>query len=117
MALGLIRPTSGEVGLFGSQVTDRDALSPAGSLVDGGTFYPFQSGRDNLRVLARTRGIDGRRIEEMLERVDLSCAEKREFKGYSIGIKQRFGTPLVRFLGSIPVFKTISYQSFISGSI
>lgn len=91
MALGLIRPTSGEVRLFGSQVTDRDALGRVGSLVDGGTFYPFLSGRDNLRVLARTRGIDGRRIEEVLERVDLTRDAKRKFKSYSTGMKQRLG--------------------------
>ena len=68
MALGLIRRTSGEVRLFGSQVTDRDALGRVGSLVDGGTFYPILSGRDNFRVLMRTRGIDGRRIEEVAHR-------------------------------------------------
>ena len=72
-------------------MTDRDALGRVGSLVDGGTFYPFLSGRDNLRVLARTRGIDGRRIEEVLERVDLTRDAKRKFKGYSTGMKQRLG--------------------------
>lgn len=91
MALGLIRPTSGDVRLFGSQVTDRDALGRVGSLVDGGTFYPFLSGRDNLRVLARTQGIEGKRIEEVLDRVDLTRDAKRKFKGYSTGMKQRLG--------------------------
>lgn len=91
MALGLIRPTSGDVRLFGSQVTDRHALGRVGSLVDGGTFYPFLSGRDNLRVLARTRGIEGKRIEEVLDRVDLTRDAKRKFKGYSTGMKQRLG--------------------------
>ena len=91
MALGLIRPTSGEVRLFGRTVTERAALSRVGSLVDGGTFYPFLSGRDNLRVLARTRGCDDRRIDTVLERVDLARDGKRKFKGYSTGMKQRLG--------------------------
>ena len=38
MAPGLIRPTAGDVRVFGKQVTDRDALSRVGTLVDGGTF-------------------------------------------------------------------------------
>lgn len=91
MALGLIRPTAGDVRLFGKRVTDRDALSRVGSLVDGGTFYPFLSGYDNLRVLARTRGIDEGRIGKVLDRADLTRDAKRKFKGYSTGMKQRLG--------------------------
>ena len=91
MALGLIRPTGGEVRLFGRPVSDRQALRRVGSLVDGGTFYPFLSGRDNLRVLARTQGSDGARIEQVLERVDLAGDARRKVKGYSTGMKQRLG--------------------------
>ena len=91
MALGLIRPTDGEVNLFGRPVSDRTALRRVGSLVDGGTFYPFLSGRDNLRVLARTQGHDGARIEAVLERVELARDARRKVKGYSTGMKQRLG--------------------------
>ena len=91
MALGLIRPSDGDALLFGRPVSDRQALRRGGSLVDGGTFYPFLSGRDNLRVLARTQGHDGARIEAVLERVDLARDAKRKVKGYSTGMKQRLG--------------------------
>jgi ABC-2 type transport system ATP-binding protein len=91
MALGLIRPTGGDVRLFGLPVSDKRALRSVGSLVDGGTFYPFLSGRDNLRVLARTQGSNGERIEAVLERVDLAGDAKRKVKGYSTGMKQRLG--------------------------
>ena len=91
MALGLIRPSDGDALLFGRPVSDRQALRRVGSLVDGGTFYPFLSGRDNLRVLARTQGHDGARIEAVLERVDLARDAKRKVKGYSTGMKQRLG--------------------------
>ncbi|MCD2323370.1 ABC transporter ATP-binding protein [Sphingomonas sp. IC-56] len=91
MALGLIRPSEGEVLLFGRPVSDKQALRRVGSLVDGGTFYPFLSGRDNLRVLARTQGSDGARIEAVLERVDLARDAKRKVKSYSMGMKQRLG--------------------------
>ena len=91
MALGLITPTDGTVSIFGRPVTDREALARVGSLVDGGTFYPFLSGRDNLRVLARTRGIDGDGIDAVLERVELDRDAMRKVKGYSTGMKQRLG--------------------------
>ena len=91
MALGLIRPSDGEVRLFGQPVSDKHVLRRVGSLVDGGTFYPFLSGRDNLRVLARTQGHDGARIEQVLERVDLARDARRKVKGYSTGMKQRLG--------------------------
>ncbi|MEP9361039.1 ABC transporter ATP-binding protein [Sphingomonas sp. KR3-1] len=90
MALSLIRPSDGEVLLFGEPVSAR-ALRRVGALVDGGTFYPFLSGRDNLRVLAKTQGSDGSRIEAVLERVDLARDAKRKVKGYSTGMKQRLG--------------------------
>ncbi|WP_218943172.1 ABC transporter ATP-binding protein [Sphingomonas sp. R-74633] len=90
MALGLIRPSDGEVLLYGEPVSAK-ALRRVGSLVDGGTFYPFLSGRDNLRVLARTQGSDGSRIDAVLERVDLARDAKRKVKGYSTGMKQRLG--------------------------
>src|SRR5579875_3129647 len=47
--LGLIYASSGEARLWGRDV--RAGLSRVGSLVDGGTFYPFLTGRENLAVL------------------------------------------------------------------
>ena len=91
MALGLITPTDGEAAIFGHPVTDMAASRKVGSLVDGGTFYPFLSGRDNLRVFARTRGMPYDRIDPVLERVDLAGDAKRKFKSYSTGMKQRLG--------------------------
>src|SRR4051812_14062212 len=49
MALGLIAPTGGEVRLFGEDLRRNvSVLRRVGSLVDGGAFYPFFSGRRNL---------------------------------------------------------------------
>lgn len=91
MMLGLIRPTSGEVHLFGEDVRHRTALHRVGSLVDGGAFYPFLSGRQNLKVLARTQGHPGERIEPLLDRVGLAKDAHRKVKGYSLGMRQRLG--------------------------
>lgn len=91
MALGLIRPTSGRILLFGEEMAKRAPSRRVGSLVDGGAFYPFLSGRQNLRVLARTWGIDGARIDSLLERVELARDADRKVKGYSLGMRQRLG--------------------------
>ena len=53
MLLGLVRPTSGEVLIFGHPPGD---LEDVGALIEGPAFYPYLSGRDNLRVMARHAG-------------------------------------------------------------
>ena len=92
MLIGLISPTAGEARLFGRDLrTDPSVLRRVGSLVDGGNFYPFLSGRRNLEVLARTHGCGGERIEALLEQVGLAKDAKRKVKGYSTGMRQRLG--------------------------
>jgi ABC-2 type transport system ATP-binding protein len=92
MLLGLIAPTSGTVRLFGRDLgVDASVLRRVGSLVDGGAFYPFLSGRRNLEVLARTHGGGGERIDALLDQVGLAGDAKRKVKAYSTGMRQRLG--------------------------
>ena len=95
MLLGLISPSAGAVRLFGRDLAgDPSVLRRVGSLVDGGAFYPFLSGRRNLAVLARTHGRDGlggERIDALLAQVGLADAADRRVKGYSTGMRQRLG--------------------------
>jgi ABC-type multidrug transport system ATPase subunit len=92
MLLGLIAPSAGSVRLFGRDLAaDPSVLRRVGSLVDGGAFYPFLSGRRNLEVLARTHGGGAERIEPLLEQVGLARDAKRKVKGYSTGMRQRLG--------------------------
>ena len=92
MTLGLIAPTGGEVRLFGEDLRRNNAvLRRVGSLVDGGAFYPFLSGRRNLEVVARTHGGDGALIDALLDQVGLAKDAKRKVKGYSTGMRQRLG--------------------------
>ena len=92
MALGLIAPTGGEVRLFGEDLRRHPAvLRRVGSLVDGGAFYPFLTGRRNLEVVARTHGNDGARIDALLDQVGLARDAGRKVKGYSTGMRQRLG--------------------------
>jgi ABC-2 type transport system ATP-binding protein len=92
MLLGLITPSGGEVRLFGRPLREDPAvLRRVGSLVDGGNFYPFLSGRRNLEVLARTHGGGHERIDLLLEQVGLAGDGHRKVKGYSTGMRQRLG--------------------------
>jgi ABC-2 type transport system ATP-binding protein len=92
MMLGLIAPSGGEVRLFGQDLRrDPSVLKRVGSLVDGGAFYPFLSGRRNLEVVAKTHGGDGARIEALLDQVGLAKDARRKVKGYSTGMRQRLG--------------------------
>jgi ABC-2 type transport system ATP-binding protein len=92
MLLGLIAPSAGIVRLFGRDLrTDPSVLRRVGSLVDGGNFYPFLSGRRNLEVLARTHGGGSGRIDALLDQVGLASDARRKVKGYSTGMRQRLG--------------------------
>jgi ABC-2 type transport system ATP-binding protein len=92
MLLGLIAPSGGNVRMFRQPLASNSAvLRQVGSLVDGGNFYPFLSGRRNLQVLARTQGGGAERIEPLLEQVGLAKDAARKVKGYSTGMRQRLG--------------------------
>ena len=91
MLLGLIAPSAGSIRLFGQDLRHGQPPRKVGSLVDGGAFYPFLSGRRNLDVLARTQGLDGERIDALLAQVGLGRDGGRKVKGYSTGMRQRLG--------------------------
>jgi ABC-2 type transport system ATP-binding protein len=100
MALGLVRPTGGEVELLDAPVFSADgrrALERVGALVEEPGFYRFLSGRRNLEVFARAggRGADTRlrlsRLDEVLATVDLTAAAGKRVRAYSQGMRQRLG--------------------------
>jgi ABC-2 type transport system ATP-binding protein len=64
-------------------------LARTGSIIENPTFYPFASGRDNLRMVARLTGTPESKINAMLDLMDLSAAAGKRYKTYSLGMKQR----------------------------
>ncbi|MGZ3146733.1 ABC transporter ATP-binding protein [Lentzea chajnantorensis] len=91
MLLGLVRPTSGTATVLGRPPGDPAALLKVGSLIEGPGFYPYLSGRDNLRVHAARRGASRADVEAALDQVDLTTAANEKFRRYSLGMKQRLG--------------------------
>jgi ABC-type multidrug transport system ATPase subunit len=91
MLLGLVRPTSGSALVLGGAPGSPAGLARVGALVESPSLYPFLSGRDNLRVLARHAHVAESRIEAVLEEVELADRASDRFATYSLGMKQRLG--------------------------
>jgi ABC-2 type transport system ATP-binding protein len=92
MVLGLVRPTSGTATIGGRRYHDiLKPLTVVGSALEATNFHPGRTGRDHLRVLADTAGIDTGRVDEMLELVGLPAAARKRAGGYSMGMRQRLG--------------------------
>lgn len=93
MLLGLIRPTSGRAFILGHDIQQaaEAALREVGAMIEAPAFYPYLSGRDNLRVLARAAGLPDSSADEALAQVDLVSRARDRFSTYSQGMRQRLG--------------------------
>jgi ABC-2 type transport system ATP-binding protein len=88
--LGLARPDAGTVRINGA--TYDELSSPrreVGAVLDAIGFHPGRTARHHLQVLALAAGIEGRRIDEVLDLVDLKAAAGRKVGGFSLGMRQR----------------------------
>ena len=91
MLLGLIRPTAGSARVAGYAPGSPASLAKIGAIVETPAFYPYLSGRDNLRVLADYSNVPYSRIGPALDQVELTPRAKHKFATYSMGMKQRLG--------------------------
>jgi ABC-2 type transport system ATP-binding protein len=94
MLLGLIRPTEGTARLFGRDPVreGRRALQGVAGFVEAPQFYPYLTGRTNLRMCAAYDGGDAPQlVDEMLATVDLADRGGDRVGNYSHGMKQRLG--------------------------
>lgn len=91
---GLVHPDGGTVEMLGTPFTrrDRHRLFRVGALVESPAFYPYLSGRDNLKALAAAGAPGGAaRVEGILETVGLRERGGDKVSRYSLGMKQRLG--------------------------
>jgi ABC-type multidrug transport system ATPase subunit len=98
MLLGLASPTTGRIRVLERDMPDAaaDVLPRVGALVEGPAFYPFLSGRDNLKRLDTANrhaasASRSARVDEALDRVGLAHAAGKAAHAYSLGMKQRLG--------------------------
>jgi ABC-2 type transport system ATP-binding protein len=92
VALGLVRPSAGEVLIGG--VPYRRLAQPrrrVGALLETAGFHPGRRARDHLRVLASPAGVPDRRVDEVLGLVDLGSSGNRRVREFSLGMRQRLG--------------------------
>jgi ABC-2 type transport system ATP-binding protein len=88
MILTLLKPTAGEILLFGS--TDLTAAqNRMGVLLESSNYYPELSARNNLLISCKIKKVASNNINTVLERVDLLRDARKKVKNFSLGMKQR----------------------------
>jgi ABC-type multidrug transport system ATPase subunit len=94
MLLGLVKPTSGVI-KFPVRESSWKYLHPRsriGAIVETPAFYENFSGRRNLQLLASlSGGVPSKRVEEVLEIVELRDRARDPVREYSYGMRQRLG--------------------------
>jgi len=95
MILGLLRPTSGRVSVFGKLPTDVQTKRRIGFLPEESYLYPFLNARETLDYYGKLFEIDRKtrlkRIDELLDMVGLAAAQYRPVHEYSKGMQRRIG--------------------------
>ena len=88
MLLGIIHPSSGNFSWFdnGNKDENRQRI---GALLEQPNFYPYLSGEQNLRVIAKIKRVDENEIDGVLSSVNLFERKKSAAKTYSLGMRQR----------------------------
>jgi ABC-2 type transport system ATP-binding protein len=90
--LGLAKPTSGSAVVLGRRYQELKRPGRAvGALIETQQFHPGRRARDHLAILARASGIDHRRVDEVLELVELGGEGRTKVGHYSLGMRQRLG--------------------------
>jgi ABC-2 type transport system ATP-binding protein len=95
MILGLLRPTSGRVAVFGRPPTDVAIKKRIGYLPEESYLYGFLNARETLDYYAKLFELDyktrRRRVDELLDMVGLAAQQFRPVREYSKGMQRRIG--------------------------
>lgn len=94
MILGLVKPTKGEVSVFGKQLNDKnrlEILKNTGSLIESPSYYGHLSGRENLEIIQMLKSVPKEEIDEVLQIVRMENQQNKKVGHYSLGMKQRLG--------------------------
>jgi ABC-2 type transport system ATP-binding protein len=106
MLLHLVQPTAGRALVFGRRYQDLErSAARVGAVLEAADFHPGRSGRDHLFALALALGRErdgqnwfvgreraaAKRVDAVLDLVELGAAGRRRVGGYSLGMRQRLG--------------------------
>jgi ABC-2 type transport system ATP-binding protein len=92
MILGLDAPSAGQALVGGRPYAALPyPLREVGALLDAKAVHPRRSARNHLVAMARSNGIDLRRVDEVLQTVGLTAVAGRKAGGFSLGMGQRLG--------------------------
>lgn len=88
---GLMKVDSGEIRLDKKVLKkDIDILPNLGIILENAGLYPEFTGMENLEMLAKVnKKVQREEIENTIRRVGLNPADKRLYRKYSLGMKQR----------------------------
>jgi ABC-2 type transport system ATP-binding protein len=101
--LGLDRVQEGTALIGGRRYAELTRpMTHVGALLDAGALQPGRSGRNHLLWQARSQGLDGKRVDQVLDQVGLRAVARRRAGGYSLGMRQRLGVAAA-LLGDPPV--------------
>ncbi|MGH3069058.1 MAG: ATP-binding cassette domain-containing protein [Streptosporangiaceae bacterium] len=101
--VGLDAPDAGTALIGGQRYPSlRHPLRQVGSLLDAAALQPSRSARNHLLWLARSQGLDARRVDEVIGQAGLEQAARRKAGGFSLGMRQRLGIAAA-LLGDPPV--------------
>lgn len=93
--MGFLKPTQGEVRVFGKPVGHIAERRRLGFLPEVALYYPWLTARETLRLFADLSEIPKDKqsalIDDLLERVGLSGRDKESLRGFSKGMLQRVG--------------------------
>lgn len=90
---GLIHPTKGQV-IIDGEVLGKDMSFPksVGVLIENPAFIANYTGLKNLELLASIKNIAGtEEIRNIIKAVGLDPDDKRKYRKYSLGMKQKLG--------------------------
>lgn len=91
MLVGILTPTAGRFRLFGRDGSEElhATRRRIGATLETPNFYPYLSGRENLRITANVKGVGRAAIDQALDLVGLADRQKDAFRKYSLGMRQR----------------------------
>ena len=94
MITNLMKPTSGEIEIFGEKLTDTsyEVLKRMGTIIEYPIFYEKLTAKENLNLHCEYMGFyDKKAIDRALDLVNLHNVDDKQVKDFSLGMKQRLG--------------------------